>query len=184
MEAFPWAGRSYQALCPVNSRVVYQNPIRQDPIRKHEFNDKHRQTATYLTPQEGSPIRFHHQGHLGKSSPSSGERASCPFSPPTQNGRDARSPDRAILGETPRTQDGRRFASDVMTNRGQTPYASTNSAINIAKRQLISPRKRGLSPFGSAAAGFSSNRSAWRQETGVILEMLARFTNHHIPPKH
>ena len=31
-----------------------------------------------------------------------------------------------------------------------TPYASTNSTIYIAKRQLISPRKRGLSPFGSS----------------------------------
>lgn len=27
----PLTGRSYQALCPVNSRVVYQNPIRQVP---------------------------------------------------------------------------------------------------------------------------------------------------------
>ena len=31
----------------------------------------------------------------------------------------------------------------------------------------------------------ASYRSAWRQETGVILEMLARIINHHIsPPKH
>ena len=29
MEAFPWAGRSFRTLCPVNSRVVYQNRIRQ-----------------------------------------------------------------------------------------------------------------------------------------------------------
>ena len=29
----------------------------------------------------------------------------------------------------------------------KTPYASTNSAINIAKRQLISPRTRGLVPI-------------------------------------
>ena len=28
----------------------------------------------------------------------------------------------------------------------------------------------------------ASNRSAWRLETGVILEMLARFINHHISP--
>ena len=27
----PLTGRSFQALCLVNSRVVYQNPIRQDP---------------------------------------------------------------------------------------------------------------------------------------------------------
>ena len=34
-----------------------------DPIHKHEFNDKHRQTATYLAPQEGGLSPFGSDGN-------------------------------------------------------------------------------------------------------------------------